>query len=126
MIASTARKYGSQAMPRYMCTATYPLSRSLAVLRRASSAATVRTSSGNGTAKPRCGIIDSTLLTASVVRSRASAYSISVKRTSRGVAKIDAELSSRSELPASRVTSRFSRGISRGRARPVRHASSNA
>ena len=51
MTASTARKYGSQAMPRYMWTATKPLSRPAAVLIRASSAATVRTSIGNGTAK---------------------------------------------------------------------------
>ena len=38
--------------------------------------------------------------TASGVRSRGSAYSISVKRTSRGLAKIDAERSTRTELPA--------------------------
>ena len=48
MIASTARKYGSQAIPRYMCTATKPLSRPPAVLRNASSGATVLTSIGNG------------------------------------------------------------------------------
>ncbi len=42
------------------------------------------------------------------------AYSISVKRTRRGLAKIAPELSSRSERPASLVTARFSRGISRG------------
>ena len=77
-------KYGSQAIPRYMCTATKPLSRPAAVLSSASSGATVRTSIGNGTAKPRCSIISSTRRTASGVRSRGSAYSISVKRTSRG------------------------------------------
>ena len=55
MIASTARKYGSQAIPRYMWTATKPLSRPAAVLSSASSGATVRTSIGNGTAKFAAG-----------------------------------------------------------------------
>ena len=96
MIASTARKYGCHCIPSNMCTATKPLSRPAAVLRKASSGATVRTSIGNGTAKPRCSIISSTRRTACGVCSRGSAYSISVKRTRRGLAKIAAERSTRS------------------------------
>ena len=109
-----------------MCTATKPLSRPAAVLRNASSGATVRTSIGNGTAKPRCSIIANTLRTACGVCSRGSAYSISVKRTRRGLAKICAELSTRSLLPARRVISRLSCGMRPGMRRPSRQSRPNA
>ena len=54
------------------------------------------------------------------VRSRGSAYSISVKRTSRGEAKMRSLRSTRSLRPPSRVTVRLSCGIRRGSARPAR------
>ena len=126
MIASTARKYGCHCIRSNMCTATNPLSRPAAVLSSASSGATVRTSIGNGTAKPRRSIISSTRRTAATVCSRGSAYSISVKRTRRGLAKISAERSTRSLLPASLVTKRLICGIRDGSRRPARHASPNA
>src|SRR2546421_201380 len=109
-----------------MCTATKPLSRPAAVLTSASSAATVLTSIGNGTAKPRCSISSSTPRTAVTVCSRGIAYSISVKRTRRGLANMSADRSTLSERPARRVTLRFSRGIACGRTRPARQNSPNA
>jgi hypothetical protein len=109
-----------------MCTATKALSRPAAVLSIASSAATVRTSIGNGTLKPSRVISSIKAATASGVRARGSAYSISVKRTRRGLAKIEAERSTRVELPASLVTSLFSCGIRLGKRRPVRHRAPKA
>src|SRR6185437_4109614 len=124
--ASTARKYGSHSIPWNMCTATKPLSRPAAVLSIASSRATVRTSIGKGTRKPSRGISSRIAATASAVRSRGSAYSISVKRTRRGLVKIEAERSTRTDRPASRVTSRFSCGILAGKRRPRRQSEPKA
>ena len=61
--------------------------------------------------------------TASAATGRGKAYSISVKRTRRGEAKMRSERSTRALVPDRRVTRRLSDGIARGNARPMTHAS---
>ena len=80
--------------------------------------ATKRTSIGKLTWKPCASISSRTPRTAAAACSRGSAYSISVKRTRRGLANTRSERSTRVCEPATRDTSRLSRGIWRGKRRP--------
>ena len=107
-------------MPSNMCTATKPLSRPAAVLSIASSAATVRTSIGNGTAKPSRSIISSTRRDGlRRVLARQRVLHLGEAHEPRAgedrVRAFDAL-----ERPASRVTSRLICGIRAGKRRPAR------
>src|SRR2546421_513115 len=91
-------------MPANVCTATYAVSRSWAGLSRASSPATKRSSIGKLTWKPPESTRSRTPRTAVAACARGMAYSISVKRTSRGLAKTRSERSTRGWDPATRDT----------------------
>ena len=90
----------------------------------ASSAATKRSSTGNGTGwRSR---ISRAPRTASAACSRGIAYSISVKRTSRGLAKMRCDQSTRSRPRGGRAAKRLMRGIARGKRAPGAAERSNA
>ena len=106
-------------MPSNMCTATKPLSRPAAVLSSASSAATVRTSIGNGTAKPSRSISSSTAahgLGGALARQRV--LHLGEAHEPRAGEDRGRAVHRASSCPASRVTSRLSCGIRRGSAAP--------
>ena len=91
----------------------------------ASSPAVKRSSSGKRrrSARPAAFIARS----ASAAAARGRAYSISVKRTSRGLAKIRSERSTRTPVPATRAASAVERAGSRAAPlRPSRQSASNA
>ncbi|CAB4588802.1 unannotated protein [freshwater metagenome] len=88
MIAATSRKYGSNGVPLYMCTAMYAEGRPDAVLSGTSSGAEKRTSTGKLTMCPRSSTIRRTRCNASPQASRGMAYSISTNRTRRWLAKM--------------------------------------
>ena len=101
-------------MPSNTCTATYAVSRPCAGESSASSPAEKRSSIGNETGwRAR---ISRHARTASAARARGSAYSISSKRTSRGLAKTSKDSATRSRFEAARPATRLMAGIAARRA----------
>ena len=88
MIASTPWKYDSYGAPWYWWTAIHPFARPAPVDNGMSSAADTRTSIGNSGGNESVPVRSRTRLTASGIASTGMPYSISTKRTRRGLQKM--------------------------------------
>ena len=109
MIRSTPAKYSSYGAPRYWCTAIQPDCRPNAVDSGMSSPEDTRTSIGNRIGVGRVAANVRTARTASARCSTGRPYSISTKRTRRGLQNTLSLRSTRSRSPAADVTTLASR-----------------